>query len=48
MIEVLVNGELEAGEHLINWEAENLPSGIYFYKLTTDNFNITKKMILLK
>ena len=47
-IEVLVNGELEAGEHLINWEAKNLPSGIYFYKLTTDNLNITKKMILLR
>lgn len=47
-IEVLVNGELEAGEHLINWEAKNLPSGIYFYRLITDNFNITRKMVLLR
>lgn len=47
-IEVLVNGELEVGEHLINWEAKNLPSGIYFYRLITDNFNTTRKMILLR
>ncbi|MBU2446679.1 MAG: T9SS type A sorting domain-containing protein [Bacteroidetes bacterium] len=47
-VKEMINKELEAGKHQINWEAENLPSGIYFYKLTTDNFNITKKMVLLR
>ncbi|MCW8809561.1 MAG: T9SS type A sorting domain-containing protein [Ignavibacteriaceae bacterium] len=29
-------------------EVRNMPSGIYFYKLATNNFSQTKKMILLK
>ncbi|MCP4633844.1 MAG: T9SS type A sorting domain-containing protein [candidate division Zixibacteria bacterium] len=31
-----------------NWDASNYSSGIYFYKLTTDNYTTTKKMNLLK
>jgi hypothetical protein len=47
-IKHLVNVEEEAGQHSIEFNAENLPSGIYFYKLQTPNFTQTKKMILLK
>jgi len=32
----------------VNFNAENLTSGIYFYKLTAGNFTVKKKMILLK
>ena len=37
-----------AGKHQIDFNAEALASGIYFYKLTTDNFSETKKMVVLK
>jgi len=44
----LVNEEKEAGNYSVNFDATNLPSGIYFYKLEANNFVQIKKMILLK
>jgi hypothetical protein len=42
------SGSADAGSHEINWNASNVASGIYFYKLDAGNFSETKKMILLK
>lgn len=47
-IKTLVNIELEAGHHEINFDASNFPSGVYFYRIQTNNFVQTKKMILLR
>lgn len=47
-ISVLVNEELYPGTFEVNWDASNFPSGVYFYKLLTDEFSETKKMVLLK
>lgn len=48
-IKTLINRKLNAGEHTYNFEAENLPSGVYVYSLTYDNtYTITRKMTLLK
>ena len=49
----LVNEKLDAGIYEVDWpapsgEGSNYPSGIYFYKLTTDGFTDVKKMILIK
>ncbi len=44
----LVNNNLDAGSYEINFDGNNLPSGIYIYKLTTNNFSQSKKMILTK
>jgi hypothetical protein len=44
----LVNEVLPAGNYSVEWNAGNVPSGIYIYTITTDSFNDTKKMILLK
>ena len=47
-VKTLVNEEKNVGTYNVIWNADNLPSGIYYYRLQTDNFNDTKKMLLLK
>ena len=47
-VTTLVNEEKPIGNYEVAFNATNLPSGIYFYKLQTPNFNQSKKMILLK
>jgi len=47
-IETLVNEEKPVGTYEVNWNAANLPSGVYFYRLQAGDFVQTRKMILLK
>ncbi|MCH7514798.1 MAG: T9SS type A sorting domain-containing protein [Bacteroidetes bacterium] len=47
-IKMLVNQNLPAGNHYINFDASDLLSGIYFYKLIADTFEQSRKMILLR
>ena len=49
----LISGNLAAGSHEINFNASNIPSGVYFYRLDATgvdgtNFTSVKKMILTK
>jgi hypothetical protein len=44
----LLNSELNAGKYGVKFDADNFPSGVYFYRLQSGSFNQTKKMILLK
>jgi len=44
----LVNEEKQAGAYQIDFNANNLPSGIYIYRIQSGNYNAVKKMILLK
>jgi hypothetical protein len=44
----LVNGRQEAGAYNLNFNASNLSSGVYFYRLQSGNFVSTKKMMLVK
>ena len=48
LVERLVQGTRAAGEHSVEFRADGLASGIYFYRLEVGNFVQTKKMILLK
>jgi len=45
---LISNKEMEIGNHEIEFDGSNLSSGMYFYRLTTNTFSETKKMILLK
>lgn len=47
-VTTLVEGENQAGHYNIVFDAGGLPSGIYFYKLTTGYFIQTKKMVYIK
>ena len=47
-VAVLVNGYINAGSQNINWNAGNLPSGIYFFELNAGNSIATSKALLLK
>ncbi len=44
----LVNKKLEAGKYTINFKANRLPSGLYFYQLKTGEFSTARKLLLIK
>jgi flagellar hook assembly protein FlgD len=48
VISTLEDGYKEAGFHQLRWNASNVPSGIYFYRLQAGEFVETKKMVLLR
>lgn len=45
-VSVLVNGTRNAGSYIVDFDASNLSSGIYFYTLKAGDFKDTKKMLL--
>jgi len=47
-VATLVNEQLSAGSYTVTFNAGNLKSGIYFYKLTAGEYSEVKKMILMK
>ena len=47
-VATLVNEEKPAGTYEVEWNASGLSSGVYFYRLVTDNFIEIKKMILVR
>jgi len=47
-IETLIDKELEAGKHKLNFNSNGLPSGVYLYTLKTTKSIQTNKMLLIK
>ena len=52
-VRTLLAGRLSAGEHRVSWNGRDdagrrVASGVYFYRLTTDRFRATRKMVLLQ
>ncbi len=47
-IATLVSGELSAGDHIQPWNAANISSGVYFYRLQAGAFIETKRLIVLR
>ena len=47
-VATLVNNELSAGSHNIEWRAQGMASGIYLYRIVAGNFVKVNKMLLVK
>ena len=47
-VATLVNQQLKPGSYEVEWDGSNYPSGVYFYKLSTESFTNTKRMVLIK
>jgi len=47
-VTTLVDGELNLGEHSVVYNVEDLPSGVYYYRLQAGNFAQQKKMMIIK
>ncbi len=48
VVKTLVNERLDAGYHIVNFDASSLTSGTYFYTIETSKFTKVRKMLLLK
>ncbi len=48
LVAKLVDGRLEAGRHTVVWDANNFPSGLYFYKIKAGQYEDIRKMMLLR
>ena len=47
-VKTLINKQLQPGEYEVQFDGSNLPSGVYFYRLTSGEFSQARKMLLLK
>ena len=47
-MEVLINNKLSPGSYEFKWDASNLSSGVYFYRIQSQDFIETKRMLLIK
>ncbi len=47
-VQVLINRKMNAGRHAVKFNAGNLASGVYYYKITADKFQQVKKMLLIQ
>jgi hypothetical protein len=47
-ITILINNEMESGNHAVKFDGSLLPSGIYFYRISTKSGSISKAMNLIK
>ncbi|MEE9167081.1 MAG: T9SS type A sorting domain-containing protein [Candidatus Neomarinimicrobiota bacterium] len=47
-VEMILNQAFDSGNHKVQWNASNVPSGIYFVGMRSGDFTQTRKMLLLK
>ena len=48
IINELIKGNMDAGYHLVIWNADNNASGVYFVKMVAGDFVNTQKLMLVK
>jgi hypothetical protein len=47
-IETLINGQMNEGIHVVDFNGSGLASGVYFYRIRTNEQTLTQKMVLVK
>lgn len=47
-IATVLNNDVDAGHHRLQWDSSRIASGVYFYRITSGSFTDTKKMIVAK
>jgi hypothetical protein len=47
-LETLINTNLNPGNHSLDWNASNYPSGVYFIRMDSGEFTQKQKMVLVK
>ncbi|MCH8305227.1 MAG: choice-of-anchor D domain-containing protein, partial [Candidatus Marinimicrobia bacterium] len=47
-VATLVNEQMNAGSHMIRWNAGNIATGVYFYRIRAGNYHAVKKMVFIK
>jgi hypothetical protein len=48
LVTTLVDDFRQAGEYSVSWDAGNVTSGLYMYRMQTTDFSLTRKMTLIK
>jgi hypothetical protein len=48
LVSKVYEGMMNRGEHSISWDGGKFSSGVYFYRLTSDGYTETKKMMMIK
>ncbi|MEE9450823.1 MAG: T9SS type A sorting domain-containing protein, partial [Ignavibacteriaceae bacterium] len=48
LVETIAEGSYEVGNYKVTFNASNLPSGVYIYRIESSDFVQTKKMMLMK
>jgi hypothetical protein len=48
LINTVLNKKLNVGSHSVSFDSKELPSGVYFYRLQTEDYSEIKRMVLLK
>jgi len=48
VVDVLISGVMEKGDHILKFQADALPTGVYYYTLEAGNYISTKKMVIIK
>ncbi|MGB2957883.1 MAG: T9SS type A sorting domain-containing protein, partial [Bacteroidota bacterium] len=47
-VATLVDGIHNPGSHTVGWDATGAASGVYYYRLSADNWSQTKRMMVIK
>ena len=47
-VALLIDGPVNAGYHTVQWDASDMASGIYFYRIQAGNFADMKRMVVIK
>ncbi|MFA6455779.1 MAG: T9SS type A sorting domain-containing protein [Bacteroidota bacterium] len=44
----LLNQQMDSGDHDVLWDAQNTPSGVYYYRMSSEKYSQIKKMVVIK